>query len=129
MDGSTGERKRAYDLSDRLVAFAVLICRIVETLPSTRVGRHIGNQLLRSGTAPAPHHAEAQAGESRRDFIHKLRLCLKELRETEVWLRLAQRLTIGEERLVDRGVRESDELIRILVASIASAERNRQIRS
>ncbi len=126
---STSEARKVYDLSDRLIAFGVLVCKIVESLPSTRVGRHIGNQLLRSGTAPAPHHAEAQAGESRRDFTHKLRLCLKELRETLVWLRLARRLSIGEESLLDRGARESDELIRILVASIASAERNRQIRS
>lgn len=129
MASDASDARRIYDLGGRLVTFGVLVCRIVESLPSTRVGKHIASQLLRSGTAPAPHHAEAQAGESRRDFIHKLRLCLKELRETMVWLRLARRLSIGQADALDHGIRESDELIRILVASIASAERNQQKRA
>ncbi len=71
--------RRSYDLEERLVRFAVLVCSTVESLPSTRVGKHAAGQLIRCGTSPAANYGEAQSGESRRDFIHKLKLCLKEL--------------------------------------------------
>jgi four helix bundle protein len=115
---------RDYDLADRLIAFGVLVCGIVESMPSTRVGKHVAGQLMRCGTSVAPNHAEAQSGESRKDFIHKMKLCLKELRETLVWLEYARQLGIGPTAAVEKAIRESDELIRIFVASIATAERN-----
>ena len=71
------------DISDRLLEFAARIGRTVDALPDTRMGRHIAGQLVRSGTSPAPNYAEACAAESRRDFVHKLSICLKELRESE----------------------------------------------
>ena len=87
-----------YDLQDRLIDLAVRISTVCDGLPSTRVAKHVAVQLVRCGTAPAPLHAEASAAESRKDFVHKLRLCLKELRETMTWLRYLQRLGIGEQQ-------------------------------
>jgi four helix bundle protein len=77
---------RRYDLEERLLGFAVQACRIVERLPPTVIGRHVGMQLVRSVTSPPANYAEAQGAESRRDFVHKLH-CLKELRETRAWLK------------------------------------------
>ena len=65
-----------YDLEDRLIEFAVRIIALIESLPKTKVGKHVGGQLLRSGTSPAPNYGEAQGAESRSDFIHKMKICL-----------------------------------------------------
>ena len=107
-----------------MIAYAVLVSRVAETLPTTRVGKHVAGQLLRCGTAPAPHHAEAQGGESRKDFIHKMKLGLKELRESLVWLEFTQELGIGDRAAVGEAIAETDQLIRIFVASISTARRN-----
>ena len=82
--------KQRYDLEERLLAFSVRIIKIVEQLPNTRTGNHVAGQLLRAGTSPYPNHGEAQAAESSKDFIHKLRISLKELRETQRWLKFIQ---------------------------------------
>jgi four helix bundle protein len=74
-------KKQTYDLEERLLEYSVRIIKIVEQLPNTRAGNHVAGQLLRSGTSPYPNHGEAQAAESPKDFIHKLRISLKELRE------------------------------------------------
>ena len=84
-------KKRVYNLEERLLLYSVKIIKIVEQLPNTRVGNHLAGQLLRSGTSPYPNHGEAQAWESPKDFIHKLRISLKEFRETQRWLKLIQR--------------------------------------
>ena len=86
------KRKPVYDLEDRLLDFAVSIVELTESFPVTRAGNHIAAQLLRCGTSPLSNHGEVEAAESRRDFVHKLRICLKELRETKRWLRFATRL-------------------------------------
>ena len=78
--------KRTFDLQERLIDFAVRIIQTAESLPKTKVGNHIAGQLIRCGTSPAPNYGEAQSAESRSDFIHKMKICLKELRETMVWL-------------------------------------------
>ena len=75
-----------FDLEDRLIDFAVRIIRTTEVLPKTKVGKHSAGQLIRSGTSPAPNYGEVQSAESRADFIHKLKISLKELRETRIWL-------------------------------------------
>ncbi len=123
MAGANG--KHAFDLEERLVNFSVLIIDVVETLPETRPGNHIGAQLLRSGTSVAPNYGEAQSGESRRDFIHKMKVALKELRETHIWLKLIKRRFLTEEsdKLVE-ALGECNELIAIFVSSIATAQRN-----
>jgi four helix bundle protein len=85
------EKERNYDLQERLIEFAVRALNVVESLPNSRVGNHVAGQLLRSGTSPAPNYGEAQSAESRKDFIHKMKVALKELRETLVWLLIIQR--------------------------------------
>jgi len=117
---------RKYDIEDRLLAFTEQLLGMVEALPPTRIGNHIAGQLTRCGTSPLANYAEAQGGESRADFLHKLRVVLKELRETRVWLLLVQRkgLVDGAASL-QATIDESNELISILFASVRTAERRK----
>ena len=119
-------KKKKYDLEDRLIDFSVTVINIVEKLQNTRTGNHIANQLVRCGTSPAPNYGEAQSAESRKDFIHKIKVCLKELRETKIWLKVIQRKNLtGDSEEVNDLLKESDELISIFVASVRTAERNK----
>ena len=114
-----------YDLEERLLEYAALIVRLVEELPSTRAGNHAAGQRLRSGTSVLPNHGEAEGAESRNDFIHKLGVCHKELRESRRWLRLIQRvplLTAAAE--LEKALKETAELVRILAASLHTARAN-----
>jgi four helix bundle protein len=86
------KKPRKYDLEDRLLEFAVQVIDFTEGLPNTRAANHIAGQLLRSGTSPYGNHGEVESAESRKDFVHKVKVCLKELREARRWLRLAGRL-------------------------------------
>ena len=105
--------------------FASAIIDLSENLPDTRAGNHVAGQILRSGTAPYPSHGEAEAAESRDDFIHKLKVCLKELRETRRWARLIKRKGWAREGpTLMLLLSESDELIRIFHSSIKTAQRN-----
>ena len=81
-----------FDLEDRFIEFAVQVCDLAQRLPSTPVGKHVASQLIRSATSPLANYGEAQGAESRRDFVHKLRVCLKELRETSTWLKFSLRM-------------------------------------
>ena len=120
-------KKQTYDLEERLLEYSVLIIKIVEQLPKTRVGNHVAVQLLKSGTSPYPNHGEAQAAESAKDFIHKLRISLKELRETQRWLKLIKRVPIIKtSELLDETLQETEELIRIFVTSIKTAGKKRK---
>src|SRR6185436_19689430 len=74
------------ELAERLIEFAARVGKVVDALPDTRMGRHIGGQLVRSGTSPAPNYEEACAAESRADFVHKLSISLKELCESSCWI-------------------------------------------
>ena len=119
--------KQGYDLEERLLEYSVRIIKIVENLSKTRVGNHVAGQLLRSGTSPYPNHGEAQAAESPKDFIHKLRISLKELRETQRWLKLIQRVPlIKNSNHLDDIQHETEELIKIFVASIKTAQKKRK---
>jgi four helix bundle protein len=112
------------DLEERLIKFAVRIMKVCDSLPKTTAGRHLADQLLRSGTAPAPHYAEGRNAESKRDFIHKLRIGLKELNEARIWLRMIiESEMLSEERLGEL-LGECGELCRILSASIQTAQLN-----
>ena len=118
-------KERQYDLEERLVGFAVRVIRVSETMMKSRAGNYVGDQLLRSGTSPYGHHGEAEAAESRADFIHKLKVCHKELREARRWLRLVQRTPlIDHPELLDTLTTEADELVRIFTTSVRTAERN-----
>lgn len=116
---------RVYDLQDRLIDFAVRVIALVESLPKSRTVDHIAGQLLRSGTSAAANYGEAQSGESHRDFVHKLKIALKELRETFVWLEIIRRRALIEpSSRMEPIVSECNELIAIFVASIGTARRN-----
>src|SRR5438552_4116621 len=120
--------RRQYDLEDRLLEFTAKIVRLVESLPNTRAGNHIAGQLLRYGTSPLSNHGEVEAAESRKDFLHKLRICLKELREIRRWLRLVSRLKkLGEPANLRACLNEVEELIRIFAASVKTAEKNAKL--
>lgn len=80
--------QKKFDLQERFIDYAVRIIHVSEQLPETKTGKHISSQILRSGTSPAANYGEAQSAESKADFIHKLKVALKELRETEVWLKI-----------------------------------------
>ena len=122
--------KKTFDLEDRLIDFAVRIIRIAESLPKTRVGNHIAGQLIRCGTSPAPNYGEAQGAESRSDFIHKMKVSLKELRETKVWLIMIVRANlIKPKSKLEPDIIENDELISIFMASIKAAKQNKGIPS
>ena len=121
----TNEKK--YDLEERLLEYAANIIKLVEQLPNTKAGNHVAGQLLKSGTSPYPNHGEAQAAESTRDFIHKLRICLKELRESYRWLKLIQRVPLlKNNKLLEYLIDETDELIRIFVSSIRTSEKKKR---
>jgi four helix bundle protein len=120
-------KMQTYDLEERLLEYSVRIIKIVERLPNTRVGNHVSGQLLKSGTSPYPNHGEAQAAESPKDFIHKLRIVLKELRESQRWLKLIQRVPLLEKpELLDENLQETEEQIKIFVTSIKTAEKKRK---
>ena len=107
----------ALDLENRLIEFAVLVIGVVEDLPNTKAGNHIGNQLIRSGTSPAPNYGEARSAESKRDFVHKIKISLKELRETHIWLRIIERKQLGDPQRLLAAISECNELIAIFVSS------------
>lgn len=116
-----------FDLEERLLDYAARIMRLAEKLPSTRAGNHVAAQILRCGTSPLPNHGEAQGAESPRDFIHKMRICLKELRETRRWLRLIQRVPmIKSPAQVEPLLEETESLIKIFFTSIRTAQRKQE---
>ena len=117
-------RKQQFDLEDRLLEFAVRLTKLVDALPNSRTGNHVAGQLLRCGTSPFANHGEVQAAESRKDFIHKLGVCFKELKEVRRWLRFIARVELVPAKRLRPLLIENEELIRIFSASIKTAEKN-----
>ena len=116
-----------YDLEERLVDFAVRIIDIVESLPRTRAGNHLAAQLVRSGTSPALNYGEAQSAESRNDFVHKLKIILKELRETKICLSIIDRKKISRmQSVLPDTAGECRQLIAIFAKSILTVESRRE---
>ena len=121
------ENEPVYDLEERLLDYGAAIITLTRKLNGDYAERHVGNQLLRSGTSPLSNHGEAHAAESTADFIHKMRLALKELRESERWLKLIARAELlQKESNLAHLLNETDQLIRIFVSSIATAEKRRK---
>lgn len=114
-----------FELEERLINFSVLIIAIANELPNTKAGNHLSGQLIRSGTSASLNYGEAQSGESRKDFIHKIKIVLKELRETFVYLKIIHRtkLNISNEKM-KTVMKENDELISIFVKSVETAQKN-----
>ncbi len=117
-----GDTISKWDLEDRLIDFAILIIDISESLPNTKAGNHLAGQIIRSGTSPALNYGEAQDAESNQDFIHKIKIILKELRETFVALKIIKKAELykNEDKL-KKTLKENDELIAIFVATVKTA--------
>jgi four helix bundle protein len=113
-----------FDLEERLLEFSARIIRLVDALPNTRAANHVAGQLLRCGTSPYGNHGEVEAAESRQDFIHKLKICLKELKESRRWLRLVKKAGMLPAPKMAPILHETEELIMIFFASIRTAEEN-----
>lgn len=116
---------KKFTLSNRLIDFAVAIIHLAEKLPRSFAATHIAGQLTRSGTAPALHYGEAQSAESRSDFIHKMKVAVKELRETNNCLKIIDRMNWFENNSLSAELIECNELISIFIKSIDTAQKNR----
>ena len=120
-------KERPFDLQERFIDYAVRIIKLSGALPETKAGKHICSQVLRSGTSPASNYGEAQSAESKADFIHKLKVALKELRETEIWLKIiAKAVLIKPASQLTPLLKETDELISILFKSIETAKKKKE---
>ena len=117
-----GPSRNGADIEERLLEFAVRVGKAIDALPDTRLGRHIAGQLVRSGTSPAPNYAEACAAESKKDFIHKLAIVLKELRESSVWIRLIVKSELIPEQRLELLRDECDQLCKIIAKSLVTAK-------
>ena len=126
--GVTLMERRGEDLEDRLLEFAARVGKLVDAMPETRLARHVAGQLVRSGTSPAPNYAEACAAESKRDFIHKLGIALKELRETKVWIKLILKAELVPSERMSPLLDEAQQLCNIIGKSIVTAKTNQQKR-
>ena len=116
-------QSRADELEERLVDFAVRIIKLAASLPKSPAGKHVAGQIMRSGTSPAPNYGEARGAESRADFVHKVRVVLKELNETSIWLRIIGRSNMLPESLIIDITVENKELCRIFASTLATARR------
>lgn len=116
--------KKTFDLQDRLINFSLLIMKIVDRLPKTYTGQHFARQLIRSGTSPSFQYGEAQAAESRKDFIHKLKIGQKELKETYICLNLIKKHPLLIDPILDEAISECDQLTAIIFKSISTARNN-----
>lgn len=117
---------KAQKLENRLVEFSVAATRIAEKLPSSRSNANIRNQLVRSCVSPALNYAEAQVAESNSDFVHKLKICLKELKESQVSLKIIKAKNIASiSKEVNRVLEECNELVAIFVSSTKTATKSK----
>ena len=119
------KKERKFDIEDRLIDFSILIADVVESLPNTKSANHIGGQMIRSGCSPALNYGEAQEAESRKDFIHKMGICRKELRETKIALKIITRRPYKEVLSnSEKALNECLELLAIFSKSIETAKNN-----
>ena len=109
-----------------MLDIAIRIIKLVAKLPKNRVGNHVGSQLLRCGTSPGANYEEARGAESVSDFVHKLGIVLKELKESRYWLRVIQRVPLVQPDRVDPLLDECEELIAIIAKSIFTARKSKQ---
>ena len=119
-------RRTGEDLAERLLDFAARVGKVVDALPQSRLGKHVAGQLARCGTSPAPNYAEACGAESRRDFIHKLSLALKEFRESRCCIELIIRSELLPEARLSEILDECEQLCAIIAKSIVTAKNNQK---
>lgn len=120
------QENKKYDLEDRLIDFTITCSDIVDLLDTSKLANHIGSQLIRSSSSSALNYGEAQSAESPNDFIHKLKIVLKELRESRVCLKIILRKPLLPAPKVHPVIDESNELIAIFLKSIETANRNKK---
>lgn len=118
---------RHFDLEDRLIDFTLRIDEIVEALPNTKHGNCIGSQLIRCAASPALNYVEAQSAESTNDFIHKLKIILKEIRESRICLKIIQKKPLLKPERLNDVIKENNELIAIFLKSIETEKKNKKI--
>ena len=109
------------DIAVRLVNFGAMVVRLVAALPQDRAGKHIADQLLRSATSGGSNYEEGRSAQSRRDFVHKVSLAAKEMRESVYWLGLVERARLAPHHDIPPMLREANELVAILMASAKTA--------
>ena len=117
-------RNQPEQLSDRLLDFAVEVLRMVDALPKTLAGRHVGGQLIRAGTSCGSNYEEACGAESRSDFTHKLSIVLKELKESRFWLRFIHRTKMLDPTCTNSVLEECEQLCAMVAKSIITAKAN-----
>jgi four helix bundle protein len=115
-------KSKADEISERLLDYAVMIVKICAKLYKTEVGRHIAGQLLRAGTSVGANYEEARGAQSRADFVHKLQIVLKEIRESKYWLRLITRAGLLEGEEIDAAIGESQQIGNIMGRSIVTTK-------
>ena len=111
------------DIAERLLAFAVRIIKMSGVLSKSQPGKHVCGQIVRSATSAGANYEEARGAESNRDFVHKLSICLKELRETRYWLKIIAQATLASSEQMNGIIQEADELCRIIGKSIVTAKK------
>jgi four helix bundle protein len=117
-------KREKFDLEERLIDFAARCIKVANSLPNTKAGQHLSDQLTRSGTSPALNYGEAQSAESRKDFVHKMKVSLKELRETMICLKIIIRSEMMSLEKLQSLIDETNELISIFVTSVKTAKQN-----
>jgi four helix bundle protein len=116
---------KRFDLEDRFIDYTIRISNVVDIIDSSRLGIHIAGQLIRSGSSPALNYGEAQSAESRRDFVHKLKVILKELKESRICLKIIERKPLIQNvKKLGSIMKETEELIAIIYKSIETAKSN-----
>ena len=119
------KKSAKYNLEERLINYSVLIIKIVGLMNTNRASNHLASQLVRSGTSPSLNYGEAQSAESRKDFIHKIKVILKELRETMICLKIIEQARfLKKTDLINNSIQETNELIAIFVTSVATASKH-----
>ena len=114
-----------FDIEDRFIDYTIGISIVVDEIDNSKLGTYISNQLIRSGSSPALNYGEAQSAESRKDFVHKLKIVLKELKESRVCLKITERKPlISSKKNLSPLLKETEELIAIIYKSIETAKSN-----
>lgn len=116
------KQRKGEDIARRLRRFAVQVLKVVDSLPANTAGKHIARQLIRCSTGGGSNYEEARGGESRADFIHKVSVARKEMREALYWLRLIDEAELADGRNLSATIAEADELVAILTASVNTAK-------
>ena len=122
-------KRKDEELAERLLAFAVKTIKIVSDLPQDALGKHVSFQSLKCGTSPGANYEEARGAESARDFIHKLRIALKELKESRFWLKVIKEVPLMDKDRVDPLLSECEELIAIIAKSVSTARKSKSKRN